>query len=196
MGKTHVNTRLFIMSSKKNHHFWLAIFYGVITIGAVSASFSEELAHILTLIDALIRKHAAVALQLSFLAIFSLFLSALRTPAFFWRKSVYLLDFAVFRGEPFMELTKEKQKVVLEKTSCDEESRAFLERLYESSAFGETTLFPPSPMRDFPNNLNSCSMADAMVEAEMVIFKCVEDVLAKTGLSPRDIGYLFIFWLF
>ena len=70
----------------------------------------------------------------------------------------------------------------------DERSVRFMSRLLERSGLGEETCLPYAqhyipPSRD---------LESSRAEAELIIFSAIDDLLAKTGVSPQDIDILVV----
>ncbi|RWR88848.1 3-ketoacyl-CoA synthase 20-like protein [Cinnamomum micranthum f. kanehirae] len=104
-------------------------------------------------------------------------------------RSVYLVDFALHKarddqkcpGEVFMERSRLAGFFT-------EENLTFQKKILERSGLGQSTYFPDALFNIPPN---PC-MAEARKEAEAVMFGAVDQVLAKTGVKPKDIGILVV----
>nr|AAW34167.1 beta-ketoacyl-CoA synthase [Diacronema lutheri] len=136
----------------------------------------------------------AYAFALTAVAVLLLGYYALRHP-----RPVYLVDFATWQ------LRDDKDDGSLSATSdffrstitdcgnfCDE-SVDFQMKLFERNQISERCYFPPGIRayrkgeRDF-----DFSMAAARKEFETVVFTTVDELLAKTGVKPRDIDILVV----
>lgn len=70
----------------------------------------------------------------------------------------------------------------------NEKSLDFQRKICERSGLGEETYLPPAVINEPPN---PC-MAEARLEAERVMFGAIDELFAKTGVSPRDVGMLVV----
>ncbi|RLM79439.1 hypothetical protein C2845_PM12G26740 [Panicum miliaceum] len=104
-------------------------------------------------------------------------------------RSVYLVDYACFRTNPNCRVPfatfLEHSRVW---PGFDERSVRFMTRLLERSGLGEETCLPYAqhyipPSRD---------LESSRAEAELVIFSAIDDLLAKTKMSPQDIDILVV----
>ncbi|KAG8076281.1 hypothetical protein GUJ93_ZPchr0006g41428 [Zizania palustris] len=109
-------------------------------------------------------------------------------------RHVYLVDYACFRTKPNCRvpfatfLEHAKLVTFVEGQSIDERSVRFMTRLLERSGLGEETCLPPAHHFIPPyRNLEA-----SRVEAESVIFSAIDDLLAKTGISPSAIDMLIV----
>ena len=75
-----------------------------------------------------------------------------------------------------------------QKKCFSEEAMEFQVRMLNKSGVSDETMFPNGLQRDPPEP----TMAWAREEAEMVLFSVVENLLKKTGMSPRDIDVLVV----
>lgn len=104
-------------------------------------------------------------------------------------RKIYLVDFACYKPDPKVMCPKElfmdrsKQAGIF-----TEENLGFQKKILERSGLGEKTYFPPALLQ-VPANP---SMAEARKEAEMVMFGAIDELLAKTGVKPKDIGILVV----
>ncbi|KAJ4840348.1 3-ketoacyl-CoA synthase 11 [Turnera subulata] len=104
-------------------------------------------------------------------------------------RKVYLVDFACYKPQPSHKCTKERFMQLAKGLECfTEESLSFMHKILEKSGYGQVTYGPKALMR-LPAEY---SMAAAMDETDMVIFGAIDDLLAKTGVRPRDIGILVV----
>ncbi|RWR88847.1 3-ketoacyl-CoA synthase 11-like protein [Cinnamomum micranthum f. kanehirae] len=105
-------------------------------------------------------------------------------------RPVYLVDFALHKGRDDQKCTHE---LFMERSRLTgffiEQTMTFQTKILERSGLGQLTYLPnaffniPAP--------NPC-MAEARKEAEAVVFGAVDQVLAKTGVKPKDIGILVV----
>jgi 3-ketoacyl-CoA synthase len=109
-------------------------------------------------------------------------------------RSVYLVDYACFRTRPNCRvpfatfLEHAKLVTFVEGASIDERSVRFMTRLLERSGLGEETCLPPAHHYIPPYR----NMEASRAEVELVIFSAIDDLLAKTGISPRAIDILVV----
>jgi 3-ketoacyl-CoA synthase len=106
-------------------------------------------------------------------------------------RAVYLVDYACFRTasncrvafSTFLEHAK--QVPVL-----DERSIRFMTKLLERSGLGEETCLPPAhhyiPPYDY------CTLDAARGEVDLVVFSALDDLFAKTGISPGAIDIVVV----
>ncbi|GJN00105.1 hypothetical protein PR202_ga17265 [Eleusine coracana subsp. coracana] len=109
-------------------------------------------------------------------------------------RPVYLVDYACFRTQPNCRVPfstfLEHAKVVtfVEGASIDERSVRFMTRLLERSGLGEETCLPPAHHYIPPYR----NMEASRAEVELVVFSAIDDLLAKTKVSPQDIDILIV----
>ncbi|KXG19727.1 3-ketoacyl-CoA synthase 6 [Sorghum bicolor] len=109
-------------------------------------------------------------------------------------RSVYLVDYACFRTRPNCRvpfatfLEHAKLVTFVEGASIDERSVRFMTRLLERSGLGEETCLPPAHHYIPPYR----NMEASRAEVELVIFSAIDDLLAKTGISPAAIDILVV----
>ncbi|VAH99316.1 unnamed protein product [Triticum turgidum subsp. durum] len=104
-------------------------------------------------------------------------------------RAVYLIDYACFDTRPlarvpmasFIEYTKHT-------TTIDERSIRFMSRLLERSGLGEETCLPAA--HHYVPTHKYCTLGNARAEFELVVFSTIDDLLAKTGVSPDAIDAL------
>ncbi|KQK04750.1 hypothetical protein BRADI_2g15720v3 [Brachypodium distachyon] len=104
-------------------------------------------------------------------------------------RPVYLVDFACYK--PAEERKCSRARFM----SCTEslgtftpENVDFQRRTVLRSGLGDETYLPEAVLNVPPNP----SMANARKEAEMVMFGALDDLFAKTGVKPKDIGILVV----
>ncbi|KQK01599.1 3-ketoacyl-CoA synthase 6 [Brachypodium distachyon] len=104
-------------------------------------------------------------------------------------RAVYMVDYACFRTSPNCRVPfatfQEHARVW---PGFDERSVRFMTRLLERSGLGEETCLPYAqhyipPSRD---------LEPSRAEAELIVFSAIDDLLAKTGVSPADIDILVV----
>ncbi|KAJ4847988.1 3-ketoacyl-CoA synthase 11 [Turnera subulata] len=104
-------------------------------------------------------------------------------------RSVYLVDFACYKPEPSQKVTRERFMELTKASGCfTVESLALQQKILEKSGFGQMTYAPKKLLR-VPRDQ---SMAASMEETDQVMFGAVDELLAKTGVKPRDIGILVV----
>ncbi|KAJ6763550.1 3-KETOACYL-COA SYNTHASE [Salix purpurea] len=104
-------------------------------------------------------------------------------------RKVYLVHFSCYKPGPshiasrelFMQLSAASEVFT-------EQSLAFQKKILEKSGYGEMTYAPKGLMHLPPDQ----SMAESWSESQMVMFGAIDDLLAKTGVKPRDIGILVV----
>ncbi|KAL4420938.1 hypothetical protein ABPG77_001421 [Micractinium sp. CCAP 211/92] len=102
---------------------------------------------------------------------------------------IYLLDFECFRPEDSLKVTYNRFVTGSRDSGFfDDESMDFQTRILHKSGLSEETFFPPGLHKDPPE----FDMVWARQEAELVMFNAVADLLAKTGLKPRQIDVLVV----
>ncbi|KAG6493867.1 3-ketoacyl-CoA synthase 6-like [Zingiber officinale] len=104
-------------------------------------------------------------------------------------RPVYLVDFACFRPTsncrvPFSTFLEHARLMPF----FNEKSVRFQVRILERSGLGEETCLPPANHYIPPR----ASLEAARAEAELVIFSAVDELIAKTGLKPKDIDILVV----
>ncbi|KAL6605813.1 hypothetical protein ACP70R_041466 [Stipagrostis hirtigluma subsp. patula] len=106
-------------------------------------------------------------------------------------RAVYMVDYACFRAGPNCRvpfatfLEHAKQVPVL-----DERSIRFMTRLLERSGLGEETCLPPA--QHYIPTYKYCNLEAARGEVDLVVFSAIDDLLAKTGISPDAIDILVV----
>ncbi|XVF63009.1 hypothetical protein PTKIN_Ptkin09bG0054400 [Pterospermum kingtungense] len=102
-------------------------------------------------------------------------------------RKVYLVDFACYKPEKDQMVSKELFLKVSGKFFT-EESLQFQKKILERSGLGEMTYGPKGLIKDPPDH----SLKEARKESETVMFGAIDELLAKTGVNPRDIGILVV----
>ncbi|KAI0501832.1 hypothetical protein KFK09_016777 [Dendrobium nobile] len=103
-------------------------------------------------------------------------------------RPIYLLDYACFKPPmscrvPFSTFMEHTRLIC-----SDEKSYQFQARILERSGLGEETCLPPANHYIPP----SPNMEASRAEAKLVIFSAVDDLLARTGIKPKDIDILVV----
>lgn len=72
---------------------------------------------------------------------------------------------------------------------CAKETLTFLKRILERSGIGGKSCVPKVMLDNFKEKV---SIGEARKEIEGALVRLIEELLAKTGLKPRDIGVLVV----
>mmetsp|Transcript_34072 Transcript_34072/g.87893 ORF Transcript_34072/g.87893 Transcript_34072/m.87893 type:complete len:386 (-) Transcript_34072:428-1585(-) len=99
---------------------------------------------------------------------------------------VYLVDFATYKPPPSYKKSSTKNIRELFKDQYSEELFDFQLRVFERSGVGEEAYWPPGIW-----NLEF-TMENARKEAEVVMFGALDDLFAKTGITPKDVDILIV----
>ncbi|CAN6237506.1 unnamed protein product [Urochloa humidicola] len=120
----------------------------------------------------------------------SALLASLATAYFLTRpRPVYLLDFACYKPGPTRRVTRDTFMRCSRLTGTfTDASLEFQRKILERSGLGEESYLPNAVTSVPPEP----SMAAARDEAREVMFGAVDEVLAKTGVNPKDIGVLVV----
>lgn len=111
-------------------------------------------------------------------------------------RSVYLVDYACFRTKPSCRvpfgtfLEHAKLVTYIEGASIDERSIRFMTRLLERSGLGEETCLPPA--QHYIPTHKYCTLDAARAEFELVAFSAIDDLFAKTGITPDAVDVLIV----
>lgn len=104
-------------------------------------------------------------------------------------RKVCLVDFAVFTPEDKFKVPSAKFSKNSRATGFfSEEAMAFQEKLLGRTGLGEETYFPPGVMAEPP----SLTMEDARVESRLVLFTCLDQLFARTGVKPSQVDILIV----
>ncbi|KAL8236802.1 hypothetical protein R6Q59_017883 [Mikania micrantha] len=104
-------------------------------------------------------------------------------------RSIYLLDFACFKPEDDLKVTKDEFIELARKSGkFDEASLEFQKRILESSGIGDETYVPKSIM----SPEKTSTMKEGRAEASMVIFGALDELFHKTQIRPKDVGVLVV----
>lgn len=105
------------------------------------------------------------------------------------KSTVYLVDFATYQPPDELKMPHDRfMKRTREVGWFTEESIEFQEKLLYRTGLGNETYFPPG-IHKIPPDLG---MQSAREEAEMVLSGCMDDLLKKTKLNPKDIDILIV----
>jgi len=114
----------------------------------------------------------------------------------FARKSpVYLVDFSVF-APPKSWKTNIKELTALAKYNFRNHAEKDslidfqLNKIHKNAGVTSEGTYLPPGIKDYKNE--TMSMANARKEAEVVMFGTIDDLLAKLGLTPKDIDILIV----
>ncbi|KAI3811507.1 hypothetical protein L1987_21231 [Smallanthus sonchifolius] len=126
---------------------------------------------------------------LTVLALFLVFTFPLTFYILSRSRSIYLVDFACFKPDDDLKVTKEEFIELARKSGkFDEASLEFQKRILESSGIGDETYVPKSIM----SPEKTATMKEGRAEASMVIFGALDELFEKTGVRPKDIGILVV----
>lgn len=106
-------------------------------------------------------------------------------------RAVYLVDYACFRTAsncrvPFSTFLEHAKQVPV----LNERSIRFMTKLLERSGLGEETCLPPA--HHYIPPYKYCTLDAARGEVDLVVFGALDDLFAKTGVSPGDIDILVV----
>ncbi|KAG8076283.1 hypothetical protein GUJ93_ZPchr0006g43059 [Zizania palustris] len=106
-------------------------------------------------------------------------------------RAVYLVDYSCFRTAPncrvpFATFLEHAKQVPL----LTERSVRFMTRLLERSGLGEETCLPPA--HHYIPTYKYCTLDAARAEVELVVFSAIDDLFAKTGVSPDAVDILVV----
>jgi 3-ketoacyl-CoA synthase len=101
-------------------------------------------------------------------------------------RAVYLVDYACFRTAsncrvPFSTFLEHAKQVPV----LNERSIRFMTKLLERSGLGEETCLPPA--HHYIPPYKYCTIDAARGEVDLVVFSTLDDLFAKTGVSPGAI---------
>ncbi|CAO2841373.1 unnamed protein product [Amaranthus hypochondriacus] len=104
-------------------------------------------------------------------------------------RPVYLVDFSCYKPNDSLKCPRPYFMEKSEMTGVfSEQILGFQRKILERSGLGEDTYLPEALHNSPPNH----SMAFARKEAEEVMFGAIDELLAKTGVKPKDIGILVV----
>ncbi|KAL8531984.1 hypothetical protein ACS0TY_008549 [Phlomoides rotata] len=104
-------------------------------------------------------------------------------------RSIYLVDYACYKPPvtfrvPFSTFMEHSRLILKD----NPKSVDFQMRILERSGLGEETSLPPAIHYIPPTP----TMEAARGEAEVVIFSCIDSLMQKTGIKPKDIDILIV----
>ncbi|WRX30861.1 FAE1/Type III polyketide synthase-like protein - like 10 [Theobroma cacao] len=149
------------------------------------------LTHLSTItVEDFIQLHENLRLNCVTVWLLSISIAFLATLYFMCRpRNVYLVNFACYKPERAQMVSKELfMQLSAKNERFTEESLTFQKKILERSGFGQTT-YAPKALIQVPANR---TMAEARKETETVMFGAIDELLAKTGVKPRDIGILVV----
>ncbi|XP_006654826.2 3-ketoacyl-CoA synthase 11-like [Oryza brachyantha] len=104
-------------------------------------------------------------------------------------RPVYLVDFACYKPDDERKCSRARFMNCTESLGTfTPENVEFQRKIIERSGLGEDTYLPEAVLNIPPNP----SMANARKEAEMVMFGALDELFAKTGVRPKDVGILVV----
>jgi len=104
-------------------------------------------------------------------------------------RSVYLVDFACFKPDDDLKVSKERFLEVARKSGkFDEASIGFQKRILQASGIGDETYIPKAIM----SGENCTTMKEGRAEASMVMFGALDELFEKTKIKPKDVGVLVV----
>ncbi|KAI8463989.1 MAG: beta-ketoacyl-CoA synthase [Monoraphidium minutum] len=104
------------------------------------------------------------------------------------KPAVYLLDFAVHKPDASWRFTRADVRRLAEKNGqIPTDDIAFMEKLAYRSGLGDATAVVPA-IQEAPHEKPGIELA--RMEYEQTCFPCVEELLAKTGVKPSQIGFV------
>uniref|UniRef100_A0ACD5UXN1 Uncharacterized protein n=1 Tax=Avena sativa TaxID=4498 RepID=A0ACD5UXN1_AVESA len=128
-----------------------------------------------------------------FLAVF-LLAAAFAVYLMFRPQVVYLVDYACFHSSFNSPLVRAPKSTFIEHNkeshSINERSLRFISRLLERSGIGEETCLPAA--HTYIPTYKYCTIDNTRAEFELVMFSAIDDVLAKTGITPDAIDILVV----
>ncbi|GFP85306.1 3-ketoacyl-coa synthase 6 [Phtheirospermum japonicum] len=104
-------------------------------------------------------------------------------------RSIYLVDYACYKAPvtcrvPFSTFMEHSRLILKD----NPKSVDFQMRILERSGLGEETCLPPAIHYIPPTP----TMEAARTEAQVIIFSCIDSLMHKTGIRPKDIDILIV----
>lgn len=131
-------------------------------------------------------------LRFSYVTICLLSISIVFLATFYFKirpRNVYLVNFTCFMPDKAGMMSRELFMQLSAKSECfTEESLRFQKKILERSGFGQMT-YAPKALMQVPATK---TMIEARKETETVMFGAIDELLAKTGVKPTDIGILVV----
>ena len=104
-------------------------------------------------------------------------------------RPVYLVDFACYKPDDNLMISQDGFIDMTENNGgFSDETIKFQEKIARRSGLGDETYLPRGILSRPPN----LSMEEARLEAEHVMFGCIDALLKKTKVNPKDIGVLVV----
>ncbi|PIA43001.1 hypothetical protein AQUCO_02000450v1 [Aquilegia coerulea] len=104
-------------------------------------------------------------------------------------RSIYLIDFACYRPDDELKVSKEDYIELARKSGkFDEGSLEFQKRILQSSGIGDETYMPKSVW--LPENCST--MKEGRAEASEVIFAALDELFEKCRIRAKDVGILVV----
>ncbi|XP_077238642.1 3-ketoacyl-CoA synthase 10-like [Tasmannia lanceolata] len=104
-------------------------------------------------------------------------------------RSTYLVDFACYRPPNELKITRSKFIELAKKSgNFDEAAIEFQHRVLKNSGIGDESYLPRSVFLP----VNKITLKESREEAATVMFNAIDDLLATTGVRPKDIGILIV----
>ncbi|KAL3586725.1 hypothetical protein D5086_013592 [Populus alba] len=104
-------------------------------------------------------------------------------------RSIYLMDFACYRPDDDLKVTREQFIEQARKSGkFDEASLEFQNRILKSSGLGDETYIPKAIM----SHENCATMKEGRFEASTVMFGALDELFEKTRVRPKDVGILVV----
>lgn len=108
-------------------------------------------------------------------------------------RAIYLVDFACYKPDNTRKCTNDAfLRASVGTGAFSDESMAFQRKIVARSGLGDETYLPDSIISDPPVRAGQPSMAQARHEAQMVMFGALDELFAKTGIKPKDVGVLIV----
>ncbi|OIV96444.1 hypothetical protein TanjilG_09871 [Lupinus angustifolius] len=105
-------------------------------------------------------------------------------------RPIYLIDYACYRPEDELKVSREQFIEVARKSGKFEEgSLEFQKRILMSSGIGDETYIPKAVIS---STENTATMKEGRAEASMVMFGALDELFEKTRIRPKDIGVLVV----
>ncbi|GAA0151597.1 hypothetical protein LIER_10287 [Lithospermum erythrorhizon] len=104
-------------------------------------------------------------------------------------RPIYLLDFACFKPDDELKVTKDQFIEHARKSGKFEEpSLEFMKRIVDSSGMGDETYVP----RSIAAPENTATMKEGRDEASTVMFGALDELFEKSRIRPKDVGILVV----
>ncbi|KAJ7966336.1 3-ketoacyl-CoA synthase [Quillaja saponaria] len=105
-------------------------------------------------------------------------------------RSIYLIDFACYRPNDDIKVSKEQFIELARKSGkFDEASLEFQKRTLMSSGIGDETYIPKALIA---SNENCATLKEGRAEATSVMFGALDELFEKTKVKPKDVGILVV----